>query len=529
MALAVAALLAFLLLDEEALPRAEVARRVPPAVATLEEASLVGTAEGDPRARAVHPDLRQADVARTLGALRFQPPNVPPDAVARLQVLARADPSLLEHLVRVHMGLEAFRFGPMPPDYPYNARAAAYWALQALPEEAAPIVAALVDEFREQGGHRRALLDLLARFGPHAEAAVPMLLGVLEEEETAADLGEYVIHVLAAIGRAATAATPVLLAYAQDGEHPLHSPALGALYAVAGVSPPATALYRDVLESGDHGDREQVFRVVLRQMKKDAASLRPSFVRLLDDEHPDIRMWAAMALAQIGVESPAVVERLGKMAEEESSGAENAALGALRSAGAAGQAELLVIAKRVELYETAINALYHLGHTGYPVRDHPELLLSLMRDAEGGARSSMVKLLATIDPKPRATEFLPYLEGALADEDVARRNEVLWIVANLEADAEGAALGLLLDALGDESLRTAAAHYLGLRPLDADRSVPLLASHAEELGVIQALTRLAVEHPAALRVLEKLAVEGSTAHVRAEAKQALEDVAAPGD
>ena len=530
-ALGAAVISALLLLDDRAGPGPGAGLPSSPAdpaansdmPAAPEASMLVGSGSG-PVPPDAATDYADADLGEALGALRFQPPKVPAAAVARLRALCAADRSVIEHLVRVTLGLEDYARDSLPADYPYNARAAADWAVQALPREAAPVLATLFEEVRDDGRQRYAILNLLASFGADAEAAVPILLEALAAEDLSPPLGPYVIGTLAAIGRAAAAATPRLLAWAGDVGHPLHGAAVEHLYALAGMVPEVERSYAGILEGGEHDDRERAFRVVLFQMEEDAEGLRPVFVRLLDDPHPDIRTWAAMALGQIGVRSEVVVERLGRMAEEERSEAETAALGALRSAGARGQQELLTVAQRAEYYETAVNALYHLGHTGYPVRDHPDLLLSLLGDAESGVRGSLAGLLARVDPGPRAADFLPFLRNQVRDPESPLRVASLSIAANLEADGSGDGLDLLLEALTLDALRPHVYEYLVGRPADAGRIVRALEPYVREPAAMDVLCRLAYGHAEARALLRRLAATADHPLPRVRAQEVLDDL-----
>ncbi len=496
-------------------------------------ARLKGQVEGTTGA-GVETRYEDADLPTTLGALRFQPPNVPPGAVARLRALVRGDPGLLDHLVRVGLGWADYGHGPLPADYPYDARCAARWAALALPREATPVVAALLEEVGDDARRRRALLYLLASFRGDAEAAVPTLLALLDEKDLPVATGEHAIFVLGSIGRAAAAAAPALLTYARDPAHPLRDAAVQYLYAVAGMTSDVEAYYRGLLEGRGHADREAAFDVVLHQMGEDAEPLRPLFVRLLEDEQHDICMWAALALAQIGVGSPEVVERLGRLAEEGDLDIEAAALGALRTAGKRGQEELLTIAKRAEYLETAVNALFHLGHTGYPVRDHPQLLLGLLRDAESGVRGNVVYLIAHLEPKPRASDFASFLQAQVRDTDSALRHGALSIAANLEEDGDRSGLDLLLEALEDGALRATAAPLLGARQADAERILPALEPHLDERAVMDALQSLALGNERARARIRYLVEHGASERIRAFAVSASElldevDVAGPDE
>ena len=468
-------------------------------VAKSGEARLAGAPEGGPD------DLyRDADVATTLGAFRFQPPNVPAAAVSRLRALVDVDPALLGHLVRVALGDEPLRPDLVPSDYPYESRQAVTWALEALGGPAARILGVRL-ETEPDPRTRRGIRWLLGRMGAGAAPAVEALRAAVgDTARDARERGE-AIHVLGVIGGDARSATPHLLALLRDPDDPVFGYALEAIYPVAGMTDAVRDAFVDLLAIEDDDLRVDVLEVVVRQMGTDAEALRATLLGLVEHGQADVRFTTLQALEPIGVRQPAAIRLVAERLEEGDEDEEVVALAVLLASGEPGRAALLALARRTDLMPLAVRVFWALeaGDAATPVPTAD--LLRLFGGCDVHLLPAVADLLLERPGGLPAQDALPLLRAELRDSEGDRRWAAAYVLPCVVGDDE-AVLALLDEALRDEALGESVLEALGRMSRLAVRVVPLLEAQAPHrpYAATAALGRLGHEAPLAREALRRL-------------------------
>lgn len=478
---------------------------------------------GETAAAGGEPDFTTAGGAVTLGAFRFQPPNVPAGAVARLRHLVEADPELLEHLVRVALKEETLRAELVPPDYPYEARQAAAWAIEALGRPTARILAARL-ETETDPRMRRAIYWVLGRLGAEAAPAVEALVGRMRDTGLAARERGKAIHVLGAVGGEAQAAVPDLLALLRDPDDDTFGYALNVIYPVAGMTDAVRDAFVELLAIEDSDLRVEVLQVVVDQMGEDAAALRPSLVALVEHGGPDVRRTALWALRPVGLRARPVISLVGRRVEEGDEDEETAATALLLASGEPGHAELLAVAGRTEFLGLSLRIADALQRGDASVEAGAGIMIRLLRDSDADLLNDVVYLLVDRPTGLPAADYLPLLRAELRDPGGDRRWAAALLLSNV-VGADDRVIRLLQEALDDAGVAKMAMSALGRMVRQAERVVPLLEARIAggSRDAVNALGALAVESAVAREALHGLTA-AQDPEVRDFARRVLAEV-----
>jgi len=464
-----------------------------------EEARLQGI--GDAGAVA---DYREADVATTLSAFRFQPPNVVAGAVARLRQHVTDDPALLQHLVRAALTLEELRSEYIEPDYPYDGRSLAIWAVEALGRTAVPLLIAHLEQ-EEDTRRRSAIRAILRVMGEEAAPAVGALRRHLGDTERSDHERADTILTLSLVGPAAAEAVPELLRILRGPDDPLLDAALQAIYRIAGMTDDVRDAFIDLLAIEDADLRVDVLQVVVDQLGTDVEPLRPTLVGLVEHGGPDVRRLALWALAPVGVQASGPIQLVGQRLEDGDEDEEAAALAVLLASGDRGRRTLLEIAQRTELVPLALRVTGALVEDGAEGEVPPGMLLRLFRECDLHVLHRVVAVLNELPGGVPADDALPTLRTELGDPESDRRWAAVEALSAVRGD-DDAVLTLLEAALEDPEVRDFAFGALGRLVRLEGRVVPILErlALAGRLDAVNQLGTLALRSALARAALQRL-------------------------
>jgi len=277
----------------------------------------------------------------------------------------------------------------------------------------------LVRAWRRGGEDRRAALEALGRIGPGAEDAIPALARAMPEAgapEALASIGpvavpalieslrssdratrEAAMRALARIGPAARDAVPLVAGLLPDPQ------AMETLGAIGGFEPligelkarPDVRLVGPLVRVGEpavpsltallHDDDPRVRRLAtqtLGAIRAKAAAAVPELIRSLDDPDRSMRQRAMRSLGDIGPAAKDAAPALARLVEQGDYGDAYTALHALSALGPAAAPELARLLRHPDgtLRHQAADALVAIGHAALP---HVE---SILQDPQPAVR-----------------------------------------------------------------------------------------------------------------------------------------------
>ena len=189
----------------------------------------------------------------------------------------------------------------------------AAWALSRIGPDAVPDLLAALKEDKKL---RHLIVVVLGDLKEAAAPAAETLAGMLTEPDLDEEFGREIMVALARIGPPAKAAVPVLMKILEDKEHPLRA---GAAYALAKLGArQAQRLLIQALPREDDPEMRGVAPIALVLLSGDSDALvalaLPRLIMLLADDSKLVRHEAATALAHIGPDGadamPAIMKRL---------------------------------------------------------------------------------------------------------------------------------------------------------------------------------------------------------------------------
>ena len=175
----------------------------------------------------------------------------------------------------------------------------------------------------------KALLHL-AQMKEAGEAAVPAALKCLED--SSAKVRKMAVQCLQAFGERAKVAIPNLVTVGEEDTDPGVRKVAGLLLRELGEKEDAANVFASLLESDDVDVRMNA-AMHLAEMGKEAASARDAAVAGLKNDSADVKMYCAQFLGKLGDASPQVIESLKPLLKDSTDFVQNAAKEALKQLG----------------------------------------------------------------------------------------------------------------------------------------------------------------------------------------------------
>ena len=356
--------------------------------------------------------------------------------------------------------------------------------------DAAPLLDTVLK--REQAYYiRREAIDALSKIGPAAEAALPGLLLVLEDQEP--ELRQTALKIVGKFGPKAAPALPLVKQWLDDKDLALRKAALDTWARLKGAEAVPELLLALQDENGEV--RQQALNALARMQpipRTDAVV--PALIATLSDEDPKVRAPAVGILGRLGRDSAEAVPNLTTALEDEDRNVRIAAVRSLTRAAPDGRTLVPTLVKLLndEDKSLRLESVKALGQLG---------------PAAGGAVPELIGLLESEDPK---------LPDGSPDRNAAR------VTAQLRQTALGSLVRIGLPA------RDAFPALLGLLRKQRDRATTILAVStlgglatklldANAVGAIDDLTPVRA-------VLVEVAQEWTSPVDQEKVQEALQDV-----
>jgi esterase/lipase superfamily enzyme/HEAT repeat protein len=411
-----------------------------------------------------------------------------------------------------------------------SVRSDAITALSKVGAPAAQAVPALLSLFENPHDVNlwSSALQTLAEYESAADEAVPVLVGLLDQEDPY--LRSAAARALADIGRTPSDAQAALFGILLDVDSDDDAQAAAAA-ALAGIGPPAVAALIDQLDAADQHDAARA-AAALARIGPDAAVATNRLKRMLRDEgYGRARRYAAIALGEFGPAAREAVDDLLAVVTSESEypqlrGISATALGELGAVAEAAVPGLLDVIQDAQApgntRALCALAVVKISPKGIPVLldvlegDDPVLRVAAARALESVALVEKHALPALLDLQgdPRV-EFLPsevvqemghgavwHLLSMIRDEQVAleERRRAVQMLGNLYLDEalRDRAVQVLIEAFQEQELREEVTWALGDYGTSAVPQVLAALEREERTGgddtpLSQTLRRLAVE------------------------------------
>ncbi|MEL7226958.1 MAG: HEAT repeat domain-containing protein, partial [Cyanobacteria bacterium J06576_12] len=382
----------------------------------------------------------------------------------------------------------------------------------------------------------------LGNIGPEAEAAIPALITVLEDEE----LRPRAATALSQIG---AAAIPALVAAANDEDEALRFYAASTLSEIGTVAEVAVPILVAALESedlryraaaalGDYGpeaaaavnaliaglnDEDSIFLYrVTNSLIEIGAVAVPQLAVALEAEAEDVRYQAAGILESIEPAASAAVPALLAALNDQNEGVRDAAIQALRRLTKRyGEDVSADAAKDYDLVPTLITALYYqdssiraiaaelLGNLGPEAKYSVPALIGALNDSETTVRRQAASALGKIGPA--AAVATPALVVLIEDADTTVRRAAVSALKEIgeeigpTAETAVPALAALLDS-SDLVIRREAADALGNIGAEATPAlITALGDPRTRYGAAYSLSRIGSPAEAAAEPLRAIA------------------------
>jgi HEAT repeat protein len=296
-----------------------------------------------------------------------------------------------------------------------EVRAGAVRALRALGPQAAPAVPELRKALTSEDlSVREGSVEALQAIGPAAKDAVPDLIKILSTKVVNQTHHLPALRALAAIGPDAKSAAPALLRLLDDKDNELRLAVLDTLGSVGAATPEVIARLQLTAQRDSFSTVRAAAIRALGRMGPAAKEAAPTLNAIAEGKGQDLRVWAAAALARIGVEPAAntavVVDAL-KNRSPAGRVARLAALDALGLLGPAGKDAVPLLeellrdrtpisrGEKTQLRQKATEALGYLGSAARPTVPK---LADLLNDGDEDVRRTAVDALGRLGPEAAA-------------------------------------------------------------------------------------------------------------------------------
>lgn len=195
----------------------------------------------------------------------------------------------------------------------------------------------------------------------------------------------------------------------------------------------------------------QISAQALAEIGSEAANTVPALIHRLEDEDKAVRLAAAQALAAIGPAAETVVPNLILALDDDYWRVRQAAAEALQSIGPGAVTAVPALIQTTEnaltdyhfrLFAAASGALVNIGHEAVPA------LIQVVEEGTVNGRQAAAGVLGAIGPE--ATDAIPVLTQALADEDSWVRLSAFYALSHIDP-TEAFELSIPLE-LGNERL-----------------------------------------------------------------------------
>jgi HEAT repeat protein len=296
-------------------------------------------------------------------------------------------------------------------DMDAEVRAGAVRALRALGPQAAPAVPELIKALASDDlTVREGAVEALQAIGPAAKDAVPELTKLLSAKVVNPAHHLPALRALAAIGPDAKSAAPTLLQLLDDKDTELRLAVLDTVGSIGAATPEAIARLQTIAQRDSFSTARSAAIRALGRMGPAAKEAAPTLKVIAEGKGQDLRVWAAAALARMGIEPAAntvVVVNALKDSSPAGRVARLAALDAIELLGPSGKDAVPILegllrdrtpisrGEKLQLRQKAAQALGYLGSAAGPAVPK---LADLLNDGDEDVRQAAVEALARLGP-----------------------------------------------------------------------------------------------------------------------------------
>jgi HEAT repeat protein len=321
----------------------------------------------------------------------------------------------------------------------------AAWALSRIGPDAVPDLLAALKEDKKL---RHLIVVVLGDLKEAAAPAAETLAGMLTEPDLDEEFGREIMVALARIGPPAKAAVPVLMKILEDKEHPLRA---GAAYALAKLGArQAQRLLIQALPREDDPEMRVVAPIALVLLSGDSDALvalaLPRLIMLLADDSKLVRHEAATALAHIGPRAADAAPVLIAGVDDPDPALREAYLSALGEIGPDGADAMPAIMKRLadSDFPVRYSASYAAGKFGAAAQSAVPLLEANLKLRDEFLQVVSAWALVNINPRAPGLAALcvaPLTRGLKAS-DARVRVQSAEALGMMGSAASGAATAL---------------------------------------------------------------------------------------
>jgi HEAT repeat protein len=300
-------------------------------------------------------------------------------------------------------------------DMDAEVRAGAVRALRALGPHAAPAVPELIKALASDDlTLREGAVEALQAIGPASKDAVTELTKLLGAKVANPAHHLPALRALAAIGPDAKSAAPALLQLLDDKDTELRLAVLDTLGSVGAATPEVVARLQLIAQRDSFSTIRAAAIRALGRIGPPAKEAAPTLKAITEGKGQDLRVWAAAALARMGIDpaaNTAVVVNALKDHTPAGRVARLAALDALELLGPAGKDAVPILEEllrdrgpisRGEKMQLRQKAAQALGYLGSAARPAVPKLTDLLNDSEDDIRQTAVEALGRLGPEAAA-------------------------------------------------------------------------------------------------------------------------------
>jgi len=398
-----------------------------------------------------HPDVEKS-IIESLGVFA---PNAQPATPILLPLLDSRDSSVL------HAALRALALNQPNSEVAFNA---------------------LIGKLKTTNYERDLVIAALGSMTPPMdEAVVPVLVGLLQDDDRSRDYSE-VAYALGDIGPAAADAVPILIERMTSPEGYAYIPAL---YAYAAIGPAAAPAVPSIIEALRHpyDDSWITAARALGAIGPAAVDGVPEIVRGLGGTTPwTTKDTAVRALAQVGPGAvPALTEALYGQDRQIAQGAAEA-LG-LIAAQSHDLVPVLVGILKDEDFQSKELGIRALGVAAPAADQAVPTLVGILEDPDSGLHQSAVDALSGIGPA--AKDAVPLILKELNTSGTETRRVAAYALAEIKLSSSEV-VAALVDALGDGHVSVRGTAAYALSTMGEDALLPLMHAIEDPNSVVRA-------------------------------------------